>query len=185
MTNRNVVVLALAALFAAATSQLHGQALPTATATGVLQAGVGLSNAQGDEFTERLTGITGYATLDFTRHLGAEVDIHILTLITPYNFVENTYLGGARYVWRRGRFTPYVKVLAGFGQSYIKQPSTTYAQGTPSSTMAYAAGGGLDIRLPFNINVRAIDFEYQMWPGYGNNGLSPTLLTCGAAYRFR
>jgi len=185
MINRSFVVLALAAIFAAAASQLHGQALPSAKATGVLQAGIGLTIAQGDEFTERLGGLTGYATLDFSRHLGAEVDIHILNLITPYNFVENTYLGGARYAWHKGRFTPYVKVLGGLGQTYIKQPSTTYAQGTPSSTFAFAGGGGLDIRLPFHINVRAIDFEYQMWPGYVPNGLSPTLLTCGAAYRFQ
>jgi len=185
MNKRSLVVLALAALFAAASSQLQGQALPTASAAGILQVGGGVSSAQGDEFSQRLTGLTGYATFDFRSHIGAEVDVHVMTLVAPYNFVENSYLGGARYVWHRGRFTPYVKVLGGIGQAYIKQPSTTFVPGAPSTTMAFAGGAGLDIRLPYHINVRAIDFEYQMWPGFGTNGLNPSMLTCGAAYRFR
>jgi len=185
MNKRSLAVLAFAALFFAASSKLHGQALPTASAAGILQAGGGVSNAQGDEFTNRLTGLTGYATFDFRRHIGAEIDIHVLNLVTPFNFVENTYLGGARYVWHRGRFTPYIKVLGGIGQTYVKQPSSTYVQGTPSTQAAVAGGAGLDIMLPHHINVRAIDYEYQVWPGYGTQGLSPSMLTCGVAYRFR
>jgi len=184
MNKRCLAVLAFAALFFAASSQLFGQALPTASAAGILQVGGGVSNAQGDEFTNRLTGLTGYATLDFRSHIGAEIDVHILNLIAPFNFVEDTYLGGARYVWHRGRFTPYVKVLGGIGQTYIKQPSSTFVPGTPSTKLVVAGGGGIDIRLPWHINVRAIDFEYQMWPGYGKDGLNPSMLTCGAAYRF-
>jgi hypothetical protein len=184
MNKRSLVVLTLAALFFAASSKLHGQALPTASAAGILQVGGGVSNANGDEFTNRLTGLTGYATFDFRRHIGAEVDVHVLTLVAPFNFVENTYLGGGRYFWNKGRFTPYVKVLGGLGQAYIKQPSATYVQGAPSTTAAIAGGAGLDIRLPHHINVRAIDYEYQVWPGYGSQGLSPSMITCGAAYRF-
>lgn len=185
MNKRSLVVLSLAALFFAATSQLLGQALPTASRAGLLQAGGGVSSAQGDEFSQRLTGLTGYVTFDFRSHIGAEVDVHVMTLVAPYNFVENTYLAGGRYIWHTGRFTPYVKVLGGIGQAYIKQPSATFVPGAPATTAAFAGGGGLDIRLPYRINVRAIDFEYQMWPGFGAKGLNPSMLTCGAAYRFR
>jgi hypothetical protein len=184
MNKRSSVVLTLAALFFAASSQFHGQALPTASRTGILQAGLGVSNAQSDEFKLRITGITGYATFDIRQHLGIEADIHMLTLNTPNSFEEKSYLLGARYVWHRGHLDPYVRVSGGIGQSAIKQPSTVYAEGTPGTYMVIAGAAGLDIRLPHHINVRAIEFEYQMWPNFPQNGLNPTLLTCGAAYRF-
>jgi len=157
--------------------------MPTASRTGVLQAGFGVSNAQSDEFSARISGITGYATLDFKAHLGIEADIHMLNIITPNDFAERTYLGGVRYAWHRGRLTPYIKVLAGIGQTYIQQPSNVRAEGTPGTYTVFAGAGGLDIRLPHHINVRAIDFEYQMWQGFASSSLTPTLITCGVAYR--
>ena len=185
MNNRNLVVLALAALFLAASSQLHAQAMPTATRTGILQAGIGVTNAQTDEFTPRISGITGYVTFDIRKHIGIEADIHMLNIITPSDFVEKSYLLGARYVWHTRHLDPYFKVLGGIGQTAIQQPTQTYAPGTPGTYMVLAGAGGLDIRLPHHINVRAIDFEYQMWPNFPPNGLNPTLITFGAAYHFR
>jgi len=185
MNKRSLVVLALAALFFAATSKLQGQALPTASRTGILQAGFGVSNAQSDEFSPRISGITGYVTFDIRQHLGVEADIHMLSVITPNDFAEKSYLLGARYVWHRGRLDPYVKVLGGIGQTSIQQPSMTQAPGTPGHYMVIAGAAGLDIRLPHHINIRAIDFEYQMWPNFPPNGLNPTLITFGAAYHFR
>jgi hypothetical protein len=143
-----------------------------------------VSNADTDEFTSRISGITGYVTFDIKQHIGIEADIHMLSIITPNDFAERTFLGGARYVWHRGHLDPYVKVLAGIGQTYIQQPSPTYAPGTPGTYMVIAAAGGLDIRISHRINVRAIDFEYQKWPSYVPNGLTPTVITCGVAYRF-
>jgi hypothetical protein len=185
MNKRSFAVLALAALFFASSTKLHGQALPTASARGALQAGIGVSNAQSDEFTSRISGITGFATFDFTAHLGVEADIHMLNVITPNDFVEKSYLLGVRYVWHRGRLDPYIRLSGGIGQSSIQQPSNVYAQGTPGTYLAYAGAGGLDIRLTRHINLRAIEFEYQKWPNFPADGLSPTMLTCGAAYRFR
>jgi len=187
MIARKLVLLALAALFSAATTQLQGQALPTATRTGILQAGFGVSNASTDEFTSsgsRISGITGYVTFDIRGHIGIEADIHMLSIITPNDFAESSYLLGARYVWHRRHLDPYVKVLGGIGRTSIQQPSQTYVPGTPGTYMAIAAAGGLDIRLSHHINVRAIDFEYQTWPNFPPNGLSPTIITCGVAYRF-
>jgi len=184
MMKRSLVVLAFAALFTAATTQLEGQALPTATRAGNLQAGFGVSNAQSDEYIPRISGITGYVTFDIFRHIGIEADIHVLNVITPDDFVEDTYLAGVRYVWHFKHLDPYAKILAGIGKTSIQQPSLAQAPGTPGTYMAIAAAGGLDIRLPHHINVRAIDFEYQTWPNFPPTGLSPTVITCGAAYRF-
>lgn len=184
MNNRCLVVLSLAVLFAAASSQLQGQALPTASRTGILQVGGGVSNAQTDEFESRISGIMVYATFDIRKHLGIEADIHMLNIITPNDFAEASYLGGVRYVWRFRHVDPYVKVLAGIGQTYLQPPYDTHAPGTPGSYMVLAGAGGIDIRLPHHINVRAIDFEYQMWPNFPPNGLNPTIISFGAAYRF-
>jgi hypothetical protein len=41
-----------------------------------------------------------------------------------------------------------------------------------------------DIDLTRHINVRALDFEHQQWPGYPPNGLTPKVWTFGAAYAF-
>jgi Outer membrane protein beta-barrel domain len=184
MNNRSLVVLALAALFFAASSQLHAQALPTATRNGILQVGGGITNASTDEFKPRITGITGYATFDIRQHFGIEADVHMLSIITPSDFVEKSYLLGARYVFRHGHLDPYIRVMAGIGQTSIQLPSPNRAPGTPGTYLEYAGAGGLDIRLSHHINVRAIDFEYQTWPNFPPNGLSPILITCGAAYRF-
>ena len=184
MNKRSLVVLALAALFFAATSKLQGQALPTASRTGILQAGFGVSNAQSDEFSPRISGITGYVTFDIRQHLGVEADIHMLSIITPNDFAERSYMLGVRYVLHHGHLDPYIRVSGGIGQTLIQQPSTAYAPGTPGTYMAIAGAAGLDIRLSHHINVRAIDFEYQTWPNFPPNGLSPTIITCGAAYRF-
>ena len=65
-----LLAFASALLLFAGAAQSHAQALPVATRGGILQVGGGYSNANTDEFTKRITGVTGYATFDFTPHLG-------------------------------------------------------------------------------------------------------------------
>ena len=48
----------------------------------------------------------------------------------------------------------------------------------------YAPGAGVDVRIKSYLNVRG-DFEYQQWPSFPPNGLSPAVLSIGAAYHFR
>ena len=48
----------------------------------------------------------------------------------------------------------------------------------------YAPGVGIDIRIKSYLNVRC-DFEYQQWPSFPPSGLSPAVLSIGAAYHFR
>jgi hypothetical protein len=67
--------------------------------------------------------------------------------------------------------TPYGKFLVGWGRAggFL----------TPSTTLALAYGGGLDLRVTKHFTLRAFDFEYQQWrvnptlfPYEGSVGLS-------------
>jgi hypothetical protein len=161
----------------------HAQAMPTATAHGNLQAGGGLSLGMPDYGERNIGGATAFADFDFTPHIGVEADIHYVALVTPSDLAENSYEIGPRYVYRRGRFAPYGKVLIGLG-SLVIQESQDNPGKYDGTYFMYSFGGGLDIQVSKHIIVRAIDAEVQRWPGLGN-GLTPYVFTVGAAYRFR
>lgn len=164
------------------TSIGSAQALPTATGHGGLQAGLGFTLAQPDYGQKNIEGFTAFADLDLTPHIGIDADIHYVALDTPTDIAENTYVLGPRYTFRKGRFIPYVKVVAGVGALVIQE--TQDNPGRYSGTyFMYGFGGGLDIVATHHFIVRAIDFEAQRWPGLGN-GLTPTVYTAGVAYRF-
>ena len=163
------------------TSIGHTQAMPTATGHGGLQVGGGWSYGMPDYGQKNIQGITAFADFDFTS-IGVEADVHYIALITPTDLAENTYEAGPRYVYRRGRFAPYAKVVAGLGSLVIQEVEDNPGTNTGNYFM-YGFGGGLDIQVSHHIIVRAIDFEAQKWPSLGN-GLSPYVGTVGAAYRF-
>jgi len=178
LTGSLVCLLAMAA-------SAEGQALPTATAAAQIQAGLGGTYAKTDYGDKPIKGVTGFADLDFpSKHFGIEADIHYVALATPIDIAENSYLIGPRFLIRKGRFTPYAKLLGGVG-SFVVQESADNPNATTASYLAYAFGGGLDIDVTHHIVVRAIDFESQRWPNFGRDGLTPTVITVGVAYRFR
>jgi hypothetical protein len=161
----------------------HGQAVPTASrALGAVQVGVGGTFVSPDYTTETAKGLAIYADVDLTHHVGVEGDVHFASLITPNDIGENTYLIGPRYVIQRQRLNFYGKLLFGIGQFQFQQGS--YGNGTSATYGVYAFGAGLDVRATHHINVRAIDFEYQKWPGFAPSGLTPTAITVGVAYVF-
>lgn len=159
----------------------HAQAVPTAERRGVLQLGGGISVASPDYSPATIKGLSVYGTFDFTRHIGIEGNIHYVSLITPGDIGEDSYLVGPRYVFHHRRVNSYAKALAGFGRFNFRGtfPAATYTY------KIYAFGGGLDVRATRHINLRAIDLEYQQWPGFPTNGLTPLVGTIGAAYAFR
>jgi hypothetical protein len=56
----------------------------------------------------------------------------------------------------------------------------------PLASLAYnigAIGAGLDYRIVPGMNAR-VDFEHQQWFGFPPNGLTPWIVSIGAAYRF-
>lgn len=164
----------------------HAQAVPTASRAGTIQLGIGGTFVSPDYSNRYLKGVSAYGDFDFAHHLGVEGDIHI-SIITPTDIAENTYLIGPRYNLQYGRFHPYAKALLGIGTFQYQQgsPGHGYANGGTFKYFTYAIGGGLDIKATEHINVRAFDLEYQDWPGYATNGLTPVVTTIGVAYVFR
>jgi hypothetical protein len=162
---------------------LNAQASPTATRASFMQVGVGLSAFQPDYNSGTIKGYSIYGTFDFTSHIGLEGDIHIVNVITPGDIAQNSYILGPRFAMDRGRLHPYAKALAGIGV-FTFQPVYVTSSSSSSSHKMYAFGGGLDVRVKRHWNVRAIDFEYQRWPGFSANGITPLGVTVGAAYVF-
>jgi hypothetical protein len=180
---KNLFTISFFAFLLSQTSSAAAQALPTATGHGALQVGAGWTFVNPDYGHKNIQGFTGFVDFDLFSHLGVEGTVHAVNLITPEDLAEDTYLIGPRYVIHKGRFAPYAKALAGVGDLVIQESQDN--PGRFSGTyFAFAIGAGLDIDVRRHIVIRAIDVEYQRWPGLGN-GLSPFAYTVGAAYRFR
>jgi hypothetical protein len=159
---------------------LLAQATPTASRAADLQIGAGFSNANTDYVPNRVNGPTIYVDFDFYRHFGIEGEFRFLK-DSPTNIYEKTYEIGGRYSHPfRYRYVPYAKFLYGRGVFNFA------SYGTTTANLAYnmfAGGAGLDYRVLPYLNIRG-DFEYQHWVGFPPNGLTPTVITIGAAYRF-
>lgn len=180
MTRKLLFVFAAAIL---ATSRLHAQAAPTAVRAGDLQIGVGYSFASPDYTEDTFRGPSIYASFDFREHWGIEADFHQVTQPSKngggQNIYERTYEIGGRYVRHyRGFINPYAKVMVGRGVFNFPNNTANLAYNM------YSLGGGIDFNVQKHINVRG-DYEFQKWPSFPINGLSPQVLTIGVAYHFR
>jgi opacity protein-like surface antigen len=153
------------------------------------QVGVDGTTSYTDYYGKRIAGIGFYGSYDVRYGISVTGDAHFNTIITPNDYSQNSYEAGLRYTYTyKSRFQPYVKLEAGLGTVNFNQ--TNYGNETGAivfkdSFTLYTIGGGLDIRLAHHINIRAIDYEYQTYSGFPPNGLNPTELSFGAAYRFR
>jgi hypothetical protein len=157
------------------------QALTTASAKGSLQLGTGFTYARPDYGQFAIQGISGFADFDFGAHVGVEADFHSISLITPNDLAEDTFLVGPRFILPHGRFKFYGKALAGEGDLVIQQQADNVGR-QDGYFFAYAVGGGVDVLATHHLVVRAVDFEYQHWNYL--TGLTPVVVTVGAAYRF-
>jgi opacity protein-like surface antigen len=181
-------ILALICLFTFARNYLHAQALPTASSNGDLQIGAMFNLGNTDYRPEDFKGYGFYTTFDFRYHIGIEGEFHQLNdPNATEDIYERTYEIGPRYVLHYGRFHPYAKVL--YGRGVFNYPHLIPAGGTvptPTANLGYnllAGGIGVDYRVVPGLNVR-VDYEFQQWPSFPPNGLSPKILGIGAAYRF-
>ena len=165
-----------------ATASVLGQAVPTATGGGAAQVGAAVSVDSPDYGPRYIQGISVFGDLDLGEHLGIEADAHLVSLITPTDIGQNTFLAGPRYSFHRRRLAPYIKALAGVG---LFEYQYDYLPHYHDSYFVYAFGGGLDVHATRHIVVRAIDFEAQRWPSYPTSGLTPYVTSFGVAYAFR
>jgi hypothetical protein len=164
----------------------QAQAAPTATRLGSVQVGAGFSFAIPDYGPTYIKGFTIYGDVNLRHRLGVEADVHYISILTPTDIGEDTYLVGPRFsLVRQGRVNAYVKVLGGVGR--FQYQSGTYPHPHTDTYGVFSVGGGVDFRASEHISIRAVDIEAQKWPGYGTpgfaaHGLSPFVTTFGVAY---
>jgi outer membrane immunogenic protein len=102
---------------------------------------------------------------------------------TGHDLTLATYLAGLRYIyWNRHRFTPYAQVLVGAGHAY-----TNYAGDNGSTTVALAAGAGVDLRLSHHFSWRIAQAEYLLThvPNGADNSQNQLRLTSGIVFHFK
>lgn len=162
----------------------RASAQATATATGkTLAVGLTYQNIDPDYGPARASGVGIFANYDFSRYIGATAELNFQTAFSSVVFTEQTYMVGARGVYRHGRLQGYGKLLIG-GASASNNSGQSNLINAPGGYPVFAYGGGLDVRLDHHITVRAIDYEQQQWLSYHPNGLTPHVFSFGAAYRF-
>jgi hypothetical protein len=161
---------------------VFAQAAPTAIRRAAIQVGVAGSAYTLDYGEGYEEGLTVYGDVDFTKHLGLEALYRNASIQTPHDIGENHLLIGPRYKFGLGRFAPYAKGL--FGEGTINFQKGYNFSAYSESYFIYALGGGVDVHVTRHVNVRPIDFEYQIWPGFQPHGLTPYGFSVGAAYAF-
>jgi Outer membrane protein beta-barrel domain len=158
---------------------LHAQSAATAERAGDLKIGGGFSVANSD-YGGTYSGGAAYVNFDFLPHIGVEGEFHFVK--NPNDLYEKTYEAGGRYFRVYRKFVPYAKVMYGRGVFNFPPLGDGFR-----ANLAYnlvAGGIGTDYRMKPWLYARA-DWEYQNWLGFQNSSLSPSILTVGAAYRFR
>jgi hypothetical protein len=161
----------------------HSQATPTASrAVGTMAVGTGWSIMNPDFGQSHIGAITFWGDINLPYSLGVEGVIHY-SVNTPSDVSENSYLIGPRYILRpHKRVELYGKALFGVGHFGLQQGS--FANPNTATYFEMAFGGGIDVHVARHINIRAIDFEAQKWPGFHPNSLSPWGGTFGVSYVF-
>jgi opacity protein-like surface antigen len=148
-----------------------------------LAVGAGFSGFDTDYAPHKMYGVTAYYDMDFGRWIGLEVEGRTIQFNKFGNLRQDTIAAGGRFrLPHHGRFLPYAKFLGGIG-SIDFPPPAGYPHYTHDTFAFYDAGGGLDYRLTQHVYLRG-DYEYEWWPGWPRNGLTPNGFTIGANYRF-
>jgi hypothetical protein len=127
-------------------------------------------------------GLTLFATAGLRGRLAAQLDVHLDSLITPVDIGENTYLLGPRFsIFKEERANIYVKVQGGLGQ--FQYQSGSYAIPRSFTYGIFSGGAGIEYRVSRHVDVRAIELEFQDWPGFPGGSLHPVVASIGAAWR--
>jgi len=174
---KKLITLGFSAASLALSSAAYAQANPTATALSNLQIGAGYSYARTDYGHKGDKGFTVFADYDIGVHWGLEANYHHTSISTPELIGERSFTGGPRIILRAHHFKLYGKGFIGLGR--IEAPAK---YSSTETDFLYGAGGGLEYLIGDHLTIRPVDAEYQRWSF--RNGLTPLVLTVGAAYRF-
>jgi hypothetical protein len=162
-----------------AASILYAQSEATAVKRLDLKVGGSFATANSD-YGGRYNGGAAYINADFLPHIGVEGEFHFVK--DSSDLYEKTYEVGGRYFRAYRKFIPYGKVMYGRGVFNFPALPSGFR---PNLAYNLVAGGiGTDYRVRPYLYVRA-DWEYQNWLGFQNSSLSPSILSVGAAYRFK
>ena len=155
------------------------QNIPTAEGPGSYVAVGGEFSAFQIDYGQRVLGGGAlFVDVNPTWRIGFEGEARYLRFNSFEDVTETNYLAGPRITIKPGPLRPYVKFLVGAGK--ITLPFR-FAQGT---FLTYAPGGGVDYILNDRVTVRAIDFEYQLWPDFSSFGeLRPYGISAGISFR--
>lgn len=153
----------------------------------ILTVGGGFSDFNPDFGKNWVYGATVWSDWTILHGLGIEGEARTL----PWNGVKfppyptqlrlDSIEGGPRYQFRRYRnFQPEVKVLFGLGS--IDFPTHSAGPIHHNTYGMAEVGGGVDYRLTRRISLRG-EYDYERWPNFASNGLTPDGFTVGASYR--
>lgn len=133
--------------------------------------------------TVHMQGIGAFADFNATPRLGLEGEARFIYFDDFHGENETTYMIGPKvYLFPFWRIKPYGKFLLGRGS--IQYPFSI----GKGSYFAYAPGVGVDYRARRNWYFK-VDYEFQFWPsapgipGEPSNGLTPSGISGGIAYR--
>jgi len=125
----------------------------------------------------KLLGLAAIVDVDTKRRIGVEAEGRWLEYRQTANVHAETYSVGGRYHFDVGRFQPYAKGLAGFGDFNFPY---NYAHG---HYLVLTAGGGLDFHWTNRIYVRAADVEFQDWPQFTFGNMMSVAVSAGLRVR--
>jgi hypothetical protein len=172
-------IIVFIALLSTATI-VHAQALPAGSRLGDLKIGGGFSTANSD-YGDRYNGGAAYFDYDFLPHIGVEGEFHFVK--DPNDLYEKTYeIGGRYFLTYKKRWVPYAKGM--YGRGVFNFPPLGDGFRANIAYNLIAGGIGVDYKAKPWLYLRA-DWEYQHWFNFQSSSLSPSILTVGAAYRFR
>ncbi len=180
-------VLLLCCVLCALATKAHPQVVASATRSPISLSAGGMGSLFQPDYAG--TGVAAQAPNDLYG-FGAYVDLRVRHWIqfeaegrwmrfNEYeNISEDNYLIGPKVpIHETRRYKPYAKALFGYSKMNFQY---NYAYGHFADL---ALGGGVDIPLTRKITLRAINFEYQLWPNWLNGTLKPYGGDVGVSYR--
>jgi hypothetical protein len=192
---RRFGVFSYSILFAVVAISARAQVVPTATARQLSLTAGGMASVFQSDYaglwtnaapsypvaqssSQPLFGAGAYVDFELTRWVQLEAEGRWQRFNEYAAISQDNYLIGPRYpVYRLGRSKLYAKALFGYSKMNFD------AFGDHGKFTDLAFGGGVDVKLTKRVSFRAVDFEYQYWPQWGNSTISPYGASMGIGYK--